>query len=152
MRIYGISHICLSTQRILELRYLQRCCNEIQIAFVSYKGIMEPLVLPLFLAVATILSSLGLFTVIKFFGELGIFFSMILSLGESLCISVTSMGLFKASNICENSELLQKELCHLQLVPKKNKHELKIVMKCIRPIRFRLISKYFKYSTFWQCM
>jgi hypothetical protein len=113
---------------------------------------MEPLVLPLFLAVATILSSLGLFTVIKFFGELGIFFSMILSLGESLCISVTSMGLFKASNICENSELLQKELCHLQLVPKKNKHELKIVMKCIRPIRFRLISKYFKYSTFWQCM
>lgn len=138
MRIHGIQRISLSSKRIEELKYLQRCCNEIQIAFVSYKSIMEPLVLPLFLSVATILASLGLFTVIKFFGELGIFFSMVLSIGESLCISVTSIGLCKASSICDNSDILQKELCHLHLVPKKNKHELKVIMKCIRPIRFRI--------------
>jgi hypothetical protein len=133
-----LSLIPLSIHRIEELKYLQRCCNEIHIAFVSYKSIMEPLVLPLFLAVATILSSLGLFTVIKFFGELGIFLSMVLSLGESLCISVTSIGLCKASSISDNSELLQKELTNLQLVPKRNKHELNVIMKCIRPIRFRI--------------
>ncbi|XP_035710446.1 uncharacterized protein LOC118436437 [Folsomia candida] len=138
LRVHAISHICLSQQRIQELRYLQGCCNEIQIAFVNYKLIMESLVLPLFLAVATILSSVGLFTVIKFFGEMGIFISILFSIGETLCISVTSLQLCKASSICDKSELMQKELCHLHLVPKRKKQELKVILKSIRPIRFRI--------------
>lgn len=99
---------------------------------------MESLVLPLFLAVATILSSVGLFTVIKFFGEMGIFISILFSIGETLCISVTSLQLCKASSICDKSELMQKELCHLHLVPKRKKQELKVILKSIRPIRFRI--------------
>lgn len=135
-RINKIACLSASVSRIEELKFVQKCCNEIHIVTSSYKAIMESLVLPVLLSVTTMISSLGLFTVIKFYGELGIIFSMILSLAETFCISLTSLGLCKVSRLCNSNELVQRELC--QLIPTKVRKEQRIVMASIQPLRLRI--------------
>lgn len=135
-RINKISCLTASVSRIEELKFVQKCCNEIHIVTSSYKAIMESLVLPVLLSVTTMISSLGLFTVIKFYGELGIIFSMILSLAETFCISLTSLGLCKVNRMCNSNEVIQRELC--QLIPTKVKREQRIMMASIQPLRLRI--------------